>query len=309
MLAIDRRQFVKGVAAAAILNGTLQSAQSALREVPFGFSLYGAPGIAPAVALPQIRKLGYNCVELSCLKGSPTEPQALNAGARVALRELLIDQSLPLAGLMENLSEPVEDAAHRTNLERLAAACELGHDLSPRSQPVVETVLGHKPNQWEQVRERMAERLHAWAALAEKHKTIIVVKPHVAHALHLPQQALWLMQQVNSPWLKLAYDYSHYALRDLPLAETISALAQHIKFVHVKDARGTAEKFEFLLPGETDLNYVELFRQLAAGGYHGAIVVEVSSQLSRRPDYDWHFAARRSYENLAPALDRAARGR
>lgn len=304
---INRRQLVHGLAASLLIPGALRAngAQNK-RPFPFGFSLYGAPGIAPLVAFPALAKIGYDCVELSCLPGSPTQPQTLSTSARQDLRKLLADNRLTLASLMENLTEPSEDAAHQANLQRLQAACELGQELSPAAPPVVETILGHKPAQWEQVRERMAERLQDWASLAEKQRTIIAVKPHVGNALHMPEAALWLLDQIKSPWIKLAYDYSHYALRGLALEATVTAIAPRAAFVHVKDARGTAEKFEFLLPGETDLDYAQLFRKLHAAGYRGAIVVEVSSQISRRADYDWLAAARRSFENLAPALAKAA---
>jgi inosose dehydratase len=300
---VNRRQFVCGVSAALLMRSFLRADDArAQRRFRFGFSLYGAAGVAPKAALPAIARIGYDCVEISCLNGSATEPKSLSSDGRHELRSLLADSGLSLASLMENLTEPSEDAVHRANLERLQAAFELGQELSPQAPPVVETILGRKPAEWEQIKGRLAERLQDWAALAEKHRTVIAVKPHLANALHRPSDALWLIEQIKSPWLRLAYDYSHYVLRGWRLAETISAVAPHAAFVHVKDARGTAEKFEFLLPGETDLDYASYFRLLAAAGYGGPIVVEVSSQISRRSDYDWLAAARRSFENLAPAL-------
>jgi inosose dehydratase len=303
MQTIHRRQLLQGVSASLLCHGMIGAAEEPPQRLfPFGFSLYGAPGVAPATALPAIARIGYDCVELACLRGSPTEPNTLTAAERAELRKLLADNGLALASLMENLTEPSDDAAHAANLDRLRAACQLGHALSPDAPPVVETILGHKPAQWEAVKGPMVQRLRDWAALAEKHQTVIAVKPHVGNALHTPADAVWLVEQLHSPWIRLAYDYSHYLLRGLPLAETISAVAPHAAFVHVKDARGTPEKFEFLLPGETDLNYRQLFGLLHAAGYRGPVVVEVSSQLSRRAGYDWLAAARRSHDNLAPAL-------
>src|SRR5690606_2043462 len=111
-----------------------------------------------------------------------------------------------------NLREPSDDAAHRTNLERLKRAGELGHLLSPERPPVVETILGGKPQEWDALKRPMADRLAGWARMAEQHRIVIAIKPHVGNALHLPEDALWLLEQVKSPWLKLAYDYSHYQL-------------------------------------------------------------------------------------------------
>src|SRR5688572_21685376 len=136
---MNRRQFIGGVAASLVVPG-LRAAADDKRRFPFGFSLYGAPGVAPIVALPALARIGYDCVELSCLTGSPTAPTSLSTTARRELRALLGDNRLALASLMENLTEPSEDGVHRTNLERLQAACELGHELSPAATPVVETI-------------------------------------------------------------------------------------------------------------------------------------------------------------------------
>ncbi len=142
-------------------------------------------------------------------------------------------------------------------------------------------------------------------AAAAASRTIIAVKPHVGNALHTPEGATWLLRQVDSPWLKLAFDYSHFVLRGLPLEKTITTLLPDSVFIHVKDARGNADKFEFLLPGVEGIDYPDYFRCVRAAGYRGPVVVEVSGQISGRPGYDPIAAAKRSYANLAPAMKKA----
>jgi inosose dehydratase len=208
---------------------------------------------------------------------------------------------------MENLGEPAADAAHRANLDRLRAAAELGHALSPDRPPPIETVLGGRPADWDAVKDRLADRLRAWAEVGRAARTVIAVKPHVAHALHTPAAAAWLVGQVNSPWLRLAFDHSHFALRGVAVADAVRAVAPLAAFAHVKDARGSAEKFEFLLPGEHGTNYTDLVRLLIAAGYRGPVVVEVSSMVFNRPGYDPAAAARTSYANLAVAFGRPAK--
>lgn len=274
-------------------------------RVRFGFSLYGMKSLPTADALKACATIGYDGVELALMPGWPTEPKGLSAADRRDLRQRVADSGLALLGLMENLTEPAEDAAHRTNLDRLKAAAELGQVLAPQAPPVIETVLGNKPAQWEQVKEQLAQRLRAWAEVAAAAKTVIAVKPHVGNALHTPEAATWLLRQVDSPWLKLAYDYSHFVLRGLPLRETLAALVPHSVFIHVKDARGSADKFEFLLPGNGTIDYPAYFQELKTLGYRGPLVVEVSGQIHNRSDYDPIAAAKRSYANLAPALQQA----
>ena len=97
------------------------------------------------------------------------------------------------------------------------------------------------------------------------------------------------------------------AARGVALADSVRQLAGLSVFAHVKDARGTPEKFEFLLPGEHGTDYRELARLLPAAGYRGPVVVEVSGQISNRPGYDPAAAARTSYANLAAAFGRPVR--
>jgi inosose dehydratase len=311
MTDLSRRAWLKRMTALSaaglpVLPFPLVPAAEPASTTRFGFSLYGMKALKTAEALKACAAIGYDGVELVLLPGWSTEPKQSTAEDRRELSQRLADAGLDLLGLMENLFEPADDGPHRANLDRLKAAAELGQALSPKAPPVIETVLGGKPDQWEKVKERLAERLRDWADVGAAAKTVIAVKPHVANALHTPAGARWLLKQVNSPWLKLAFDYSHFGLRRLSLAETTQELLPESVFVHVKDSRGSADKFEFLLPGEGDLDYVEFFKQVRAASYRGPVVVEVSAQISNRAGYDAIAAARSSYEKLAPALKAAS---
>ena len=153
---------------------------------------------------------------------------------------------------------------------------------------------------------QFADRLGDWARLAEKHKTIIAVKPHRFNAMNLPAHALWLLDQVKSPWIKLAYDYSHFQHRDLTIADTVKSLIPHTRFIHIKDTRIVDKRATFVLPGDGGVDYVQLLTAIRAANYRGSICVEVSGQVQNLPDYDPLAAARRSYENVAPAFMKAA---
>ena len=273
--------------------------------IPLGFSLYGMKSLSLGEAIKTCAAIGYDGVELALMPGYPTEPKLLTAADRKELRTHLTDANLKLLGLMENLAEPAIDAEHQKNLDRLKAAAELGHALSPDAPPPIETILGGKPADWDKVKDRLADRLGAWAKIGKAGKTVIAVKPHVGNALHTIEGAEWLLKQVGSPWLRLAFDYSHFVLREVKLADAVAALVPLAAFVHVKDAKGTAEKFEFLLPGEHGIDYAEYAKFLAAAKYRGPVVVEVSGMISNKPGYDPAVAAKASYTNLASAFGRA----
>ncbi len=279
--------------------GVAAPAQS---QVSLGFSLYGMKSLPLDKALQTCAAVGFDSVELALMPGNPTEPKLLSAEARRGLRSRLDALALKLGGLMENLPILGEARAHQQNLERIKAAAELAHALAPSAPPPLETVLGGRPADWEKVRDTIAARLREWAGVAAANKLVLAIKPHVAGAMHLPEHALWLLEQVRSPALRLAYDFSHYQLRGLVLADTMKAILPHAVFIHVKDADGDAAKFSFRLPGEGKISYADYFRSLKEAAWRGPVVVEVSSQLSNKPGYDPLAAARTSYAALAPAM-------
>ena len=305
--AIPRREFLQASATSAALAALGAKAIAAPpARIGFGFSLYGMRSLQVAEALKACAEIGYSGVELACLKDWPCDAAALTRADRAAVRSQLNDLALDLPGLMENLGLAVSAAQHQTNLERLKAVCELAHDLAPDEPPVIETVLGGKPTEWDSVRDKMVIALRDWERVASSHKTVVAIKAHISGALHTPQDAKWLVQQIDSPWIRLVYDYSHFQRQKLDLKESLTAMIRETVFVHIKDNITTDGKTEFALPGEAhDIDYAEYLTLLRNGGYRGAVVVEVSAQVFGKPGYDPVAAAKRCYANIQPAFIKA----
>ena len=304
---MTRRRFLASTAAAATLAlGTDVRSAEPPAKIGFGFSLYGMKSIKLSQALKICADIGYSGVELACLKDWPCDPLLLQPSDRKDLRTELNDLALDLPCLMDNLGLLVADEVHRTNLERLKLVSQLGHDLFPDSPPIIETVLGGKPDDWMSVKDRMVEKLKDWEKVAAAQKTVIAIKAHAFGALHTSQDAVWLADQINSPWIRLVFDYSHFQRQGLPLQETLAKMISKTVFVHVKDNVTANGKTEFALPGDTgDTDYVQYLKQLRDGGYRGAVVVEVSAQVSGKPGYDPIAAAKKCYRNLQPAFVKA----
>jgi len=276
-------------------------------KFPLGFSLYGMKSLTIADSLKVCRECGYDGVELALMPGYHADPAKLSAADVKELRKRLTDSGLSVLGLMENLPALGDDATHRANLDRLKAAVDLANVLVPNAPPPIETVLGGKPAEWDKVKEKLATRLADWAAIAKAGKTVLAVKPHVSNALHSSEGAIWLLKQVNSEFLRLAFDFSHFELRGVKLADAVSELVPHSAFVHVKDAKGTAEKFEFVLPGEGTTNYPEFAKLLEETKYTGPVVVEVSGMVSNKAGYDPAVAAKACFRSLSASFGRATK--
>jgi len=274
--------------------------------VSLGFSLYGMKTLSLSEALKTCAEIGYANVEFALNAGYPTEPKVFTAEARKEAAQQLNTLKLDLPCLMVNLSLTADDKAHAQALQTIRDAAQMALDLNPARPAIIETVLGGKPATWEQQKAGMVERLQSWAETAEKVKTTITIKAHVGSAVNTPERLLWLLEQVKSPAIKVAYDYSHFELQGIDMEESMKLLLPRTKFIHVKDSVGEPGKFQFLLPGEGRTDYVKYFTALKQHGYHGPVVVEVSGQIFNKPGYEPIAAAKQCHAVLAGALAKVA---
>lgn len=302
---LTRRQFLAGAATTAALAALPLRTFAAPSALSLGFSLYGMKSLPLDQALKACAEIGYQNVELTADPGFSAEPKQLSAEARKNLRAQLAALKLDASCFMLNLSLFANDQKHAESLESIKAVAQLGHDLDPNRPPMIETVLGGKPAEWDQTKEKVAARLNDWAQAASAAKAIMAVKAHVGSAVNSPERLLWLLKKVNSPAVVALYDYSHFEVMGFPLAESFKALLPYTKMVHVKDTAGDEKKFQFLLPGEGRTDYVAYFKMLKQLGFSGPVVVEVSAQIWKKPGYDPVAAAKQCYAALSSALAKA----
>lgn len=298
-----RRQFLAGISAFAASPFIAHAAPS--QGMSLGISLYGMKSLPLDEALRACSEIGYENVELALNSGWPTEPKLLDANARKALGEKLSSLKLRVSGLMLNMSTVVKDEVHAQNLELLKEAAQFSHDINSQEPPLIETVLGGKPAEWENVKETMAERLRSWGETAAAANVTLAVKAHAGSAANTPERLLWLLEKAPSKALCVAYDFSHFEVQNLPLAGTLDALLPRTRFIHVKDSTGEVPKFQFLLPGEGRTDYPQYFKLLKDRSWSGPVVVEVSSQVFNKPGYDPVGAAKKCYTAMSAAQKKA----
>ncbi|MSR81426.1 MAG: sugar phosphate isomerase/epimerase [Candidatus Latescibacteria bacterium] len=272
-----------------------------------GYSTWGMPTLPIDTALEHLKKLGFEGVEPTVIPGWSTELDTLDKAERRRIRQLFDQHGLEMPAVAGHRSLIEEDPqAHTENWRRLTGALDLCAEWAgPEGLPCLDTTLGGGPDDWAPKRELILERLGKLVEYAAGRGVVVAIEPHVSSSLDLPDKALWLLAQINSPYFKLNFDISHFEVMGLPTAPTVAALAPHAAHTHVKDQRGVVPDFEFLIPGEGPFDFVTYLREMKKAGYTGHITAEVSIMVQRRPNYDPLAAATLTYQTLERAFRQA----
>lgn len=306
---LSRRQILRRMAGAAAMapwctKACLGQAAPSEGGCTLGFSTYGMPTLTTERGLQALADIGFDAVEIAVRSQWDADSAELTPRRRQRLRNLLRDLPLRLTSLMEHVAA-TDDQLQRVAVERLKLAVDLAHDLAPHHPPLVQTVLGS--GDFMAQREKLCDRLGQWLAIADASETTIAIKPHRGGVVSKPSEAVWILDRLGNPdRLKMVYDYSHYALRDLPMKETIATALPYTAHIAVKDVDRDGDRIAFKLPGEAGtIDFVSLIRQFYVSGYRGDINCEVSSMVSRQPRYYPLVAARTCYQNMAAAFKKA----
>lgn len=269
-----------------------------------GCSTWGMPRVPIDEALGSIRRIGYTAVELTVLPGYTADLDTLDAAARRHLRTKLDALGLDLPAIAGHANLLADDASASSEARRrLRAAVDLAVDLAgDSSPPALNTTAGGTPERWAELRGRLVDRLGELVGYAAERGVVVAIEPHAGAALDRSERALWLLRAIDSPWLRLNFDHSHFEAAGVPMTETVPALAPHSVHAHVKDVRGRAPQHEFLIPGESDFDYPAFLRLLRDAGYAGAITVEISVMVQRRTGYDPIAAVEKAYGTLDAAF-------
>jgi inosose dehydratase len=267
------------------------AAPHARPRLTLGHSTYGLPGWPAEKALALIARLGFDSAELCLLPAYDSAPEKMTRPRRAALRSIVADTGLSLTALMENVAPSADNKVDAASRSRLSRALDLGRDLVPRRPPLVETVLGG--GTWDKVKSLYRDRLGRWLEVFAEARCILAIKPHRFGAMSLPEHAAWLIGQLKSPWLRLAFDLSHYEHRGLDLLAEARAAAPLTAFVAIKDVVVREGKASFLLPGQSGkMDHAGVLKALAVNGYRGDVNCEVSGMISGAKGFDGEAAAR-----------------
>jgi len=273
--------------------------------VKLSYSTWGMQTTPIETAVRHCAALGFDGLELTVIPGWPTDAAKLDRAGRQRIRALYDDARIELCGISGNVAllldgptgADANEARFRTYLD-LAAELQL-----PGERLIVTTTTGGPPADWEARKGEVVERLGRLAEYAGSAGVMVGIEPHVGAALHRPEDARWLVEQVGSAALTIHFDISHFNVQGIPMEESIALLAPLSLHTHIKDERGRAPDHEFLIPGDGEMDYARYLTLMRDAGYDGHIVVEISLMVQARSDYDALAAATQTYAVLARAFD------
>ncbi len=269
-----------------------------------GYSTWGMPTIPVDAAISHLAFLGFDGIELTIIQRFTTELSTLDTAERKRIAGLLKQHNLALPAIAahSNLMD-VDPESHKRNMWRLKGGVDLAIDLAQGDElPAVNTTTGGKPNEWDTKKDFLVERIGELVEYAASRGVTIAMEPHIGAIIDTPDKVLELLEIINSPYLKVNFDISHFEIVGLPTEDTVSALADVSVHTHVKDQRGIAPDFEFLIPGEGPFDYVNYLKLMQKQGYDGFITAEVSFMVQARKDYDPLAAATMTYETMSKAF-------
>jgi sugar phosphate isomerase/epimerase len=255
--------------------------------------------------IPAVSRIGYHGIELAATPRFTTDLYELDAVRRARILELLDEHGLALSAVAGHTSmcetDPERNAA---NLQRLRDTIDLAAALHREGeQPVVASLVGGKEEAWDEIKERLAERVYALGEYAAERGVILAVEPHCGTALYLPDKVEWLLQAVDHPAVRLNFDISHFDIRGIGIDECVPQMAPLSVHTHVKDQRGLYPDHEFLTPGSGPFDFVHYLTAMDAAGYTGWIGMEVSVMVQRKPGYDPFVDAALGYYALVHAFN------
>jgi len=270
------------------------------------YGTYAMPMVPLDQALQMISDIGYDGVELAIGPKHNSLPEQLDVATRKHLKQMLWELNLGVPSLFILGSVFTEDPkVHEENLDKTRQVVELGRDLGLGPSTVISMGIGGKAALWEAQREQIVQLLQDYATLAAQEGFVFAVEPHVNAAVDRTDRALWLMNALDSPLIRLHFDIVHFYLAGEPIEETVARLVPYTAHTHITDARTHDHGFELVPLGEGELDCTVYVRSMHEAGWRDFLTVEVSTMVWSKPDYDPHAVASLSYATLVKAFDTA----
>ena len=226
-----------------------------------GYSNYGMKDVDIVEALPRIRSIGYEAIEICARDGWQTVAGNFGPPERKELSAKLQEVGFPTPPIMEALDVCAAGDARAAMLRRAEATFELANDLNLGDGPsIVTTTVGDPNPDWDTGKCRVRDGFMELADLAGRHNVIVAAEPHAGSNFNTPEKAAWLMENTRHDHLKLNFDISHFVAQGIDMGRSIDICVPYAVHTHIKDGYTSDGNVHYLLPGDG---------QMSLGRLHG----------------------------------------
>lgn len=227
-------------------------------------------------ALEGISRAGYRYVSLGLPHEGievPEEDDSTALGRLVTLCERYGLEPVCLVGTNQLApGQPIERARRRFEAAKVLGVKEIlslgtwGYHQFPDS-PLPEEELTRTNN-------RFVTRFREIAEWAERYGITVTLKPHTGNTateVHLKQT----LEAIGSDFVQACYDPGnvHY-YEGIRSEEDMPIIIERLYSFIAKDHRGARANADFPVPGEGDVRFTDLFRQMKEAGFTGSVQVE-----------------------------------
>lgn len=255
--------------------------------------------------ITRVKEIGYEALELNVGDDWPTAPAKLDEDHRSRIVDAYQQAGFPSPVLMNLIHLCAEGEDVNAKSAAFAETCQLARDLCfDERTPVVTSTLGGQRAGWDEVKSDVADRLVRYASIADDHGVTIAVEAHVGQELDSPEKAVWLVEKVDRPSVRLNFNYSHFHVLEMELQHCLDLCAPYSVHTHIKDGAMVDGKVQFALPGEGSLDLVVYLTAVKASVLDVPITVEVSGQFWRVEGFQAWDVAERCYGHLSKARER-----
>lgn len=255
----------------------------------------------PFEALPKIREIGYEALEIAVGDAWPTSPERFTPPEQIRLSALARSLGFPSPLLFGNFDVcALDDKAEMDlTLAKLRMAGRMHYDDTPI---LITTTAGHSAPPWESGKEQIRDSFMRLADLAAEHKATIAIEAHAGTDFETPEKAVWMMENTQHPSLTLDLDISHFYVEGAEVAHSVELCAPYSSMVHIKDGEKVDGEVRYCLTGDGNIDIPLFLRSLQANDLgHLPVFAEVSVQQSRQPDYNPWAVAQFCYDALREA--------
>lgn len=228
----------------------------------FGFRTGGFINWSIEDILEKLSEIGFDGAEL-CLEATDMRPENFTIEKAKKLRDFMDKLNIEIASVSYHAdAEPLEQRRINT-LKAVDIANWLGAEiLIINSERLIES---EKQKQWDELVLRLIELTN----YAKKLKVNIAIEPEPLLIISDTNDMIRMINEIDSPNLKVNLDIGHAYITDNDLSESINKLGKAIIHTHIEDIKDKVHNH--LVPGAGDINFESVklaFDKIKYDGYY-----------------------------------------